>query len=127
MKRQAVHKRDLIFATIEGAPIDGRVMLRRVWAPALRRAGLPYRTWHALRHSCASLLLAAGEPVPSVSKQLGHASTRMTLDVYSHFVPSGKASGASVLAGKLSEDMERFWKGLRFGGGRGPPKSLASY
>ena len=83
-----------MFATIEGKPIDAHNLLKRVWRPALRRAGLPYRKFHALRHSCASLLLAAGQPVPSVAKQLGHASIRMTLDVYAHFVPDGRASGA---------------------------------
>jgi integrase len=107
LQRQKVHERDLIFATVEGKGIDAHNLLKRVWAPALRRAGLAYRKFHSLRHSCASLLLAAGEPVPSVSKQLGHASTRMTLDVYAHFVPSGRASGASVLAGKLAAE----WKG----------------
>jgi integrase len=50
------------------------------------------------------LLLAAGEPVPSVAKQLGHASIRMTLDVYAHFVPSGQSSGATVLAGLHSAE-----------------------
>ena len=114
LKRQAVHERDLMFATVQGKPIDAHNLLNRVWAPALRRAGLPYRKFHALRHPCASLLLAAGEPVPSVAKQLGHASIRMTLDVYAHFVPSGQASGATVLASQLSAE----WKG--FGKAREP-------
>jgi integrase len=108
LRRQTIHERDLIFATVEGKPIDAHNLLKRVWTPALRRAGLPYRKFHALRHSCASLLLAAGEPVPSVAKQLGHASIRMTLDVYAHFVPSGQTSGATVLAGQLSAE----WKGF---------------
>ncbi len=85
LRRQTVHVPDLVFATVEGKPIDAHNLLKRVWAPALRRAGLPYRQVHALRHSCALLLLAAGEPVPSVAKQLGHASIRMTLDAYAHF------------------------------------------
>jgi integrase len=108
LRRQAIHERGLMFATLEGKPIDAHNLLKRVWKPALRRAGLPYRKFHALRHSCASLLLAAGEPVPSVAKQLGHASIRMTLDVYAHFVPSGQASGAKVLASQLSAT----WKGF---------------
>ena len=97
-----------MFATVEGKPIDAHNLLKRVWKPALRRAGLPYRKFHALRHSCASLLLAADEPVPSVATQLGHTSSRMTLDGYAHFVPSGQASGAKALAAQLSAS----WKGV---------------
>ena len=90
--------------------IDPHNLLKRVWKPALWRAGPVYRKFHALRHSCASLLLAAGEPLPSVAKQLGHSSIRMTLDVYAHFVPTGQASGATVLANQISAEWKAFGK-----------------
>ena len=94
----------------DGEPINAHNLLKRVRAPALRRPGLPDRKFHALRHSCASLSLAAGESVPYVAKQLGHASIRMTLDVCSQFAPSGQASGATVLAGQISAEWEGFGK-----------------
>ena len=42
---------------------------------------------HQLRHSYASLLLAAGAHPKYVQEQLGHASIQVTLDVYSHILP----------------------------------------
>ena len=39
---------------------------------------------HSFRHSCASLLINNGQPVTTVSKYLGHASTKETLDTYAH-------------------------------------------
>jgi integrase len=45
-------------------------------------AGIPRLSPHALRHTYASLALQAGIPVDVVSKQLGHASVTMTLNVY---------------------------------------------
>jgi integrase len=41
-----------------------------------------------LRHSCATLLLAANEHPKVVSERLGHASVSLTLDTYSHVLPS---------------------------------------
>ena len=56
---------------------------RRVLDPALRRAGLGDVTSHELRHTAASLAVAAGANVKVVQRMLGHASAAMTLDVYS--------------------------------------------
>ena len=41
-------------------------------------------TWHALRHTHASMLIAAGLPITVVSKRLGHASPAVTLSIYAH-------------------------------------------
>ena len=43
---------------------------------------------HSFRHSCASLLINTGQPVTTVSKYLGHASTKETLDTYAHMFPN---------------------------------------
>ena len=50
-------------------------------------AGVPYRNFHNLRHTCASLLLAQGENIKVIQKQLRHADVRVTLSVYSHLMP----------------------------------------
>jgi integrase len=55
-----------------------------------------------LRHSCASLLLAAGEHQKVVSERLGHASTAKTMDVYSHVVPSMQRAASDKLEAILS-------------------------
>ena len=56
--------------------------------PLLRRAGLPDIRWHDLRHTYATLLLARGTHPTYVQKSLGHASVQLTLDRYSHWMPS---------------------------------------
>ncbi len=56
---------------------------RRVFDPALQAAGLGELTPHELRHTAASLAVAAGANVMAVQRMLGHASAAMTLDVYS--------------------------------------------
>lgn len=57
---------------------------------------------HDLRHFVASHLLQAGVPVTEVSARLGHKSTRMTLDVYGHFIPSDDTAAADLMARLLA-------------------------
>jgi integrase len=54
----------------------------------LGHAGLPPICWHDLRHTCATLLLGRGVHPKLVQQLLGHASITMTLDRYSHWIPS---------------------------------------
>jgi integrase len=54
---------------------------RRLWARILDKAGLRYRKPHVLRHTYASLLIQAGEPITYVQGQLGHHSAAFTLTV----------------------------------------------
>ena len=64
-------------------------VLRRYFKPVLRRAGLDEKLrLYDLRHTCATLLLVVGENPKVVAERLGHASIRMTLDVYSHVLPT---------------------------------------
>ena len=58
-----------------------------VWRPLLRRSGLRYRRIHTLRHTYASLLLERRASLAYVSEQLGHASSSVTLRVYTHPIP----------------------------------------
>jgi len=53
---------------------------------------------HDLRHTHASLLLAAGTPVKVVSERLGHASPTITLGVYAHVMPGMGSEAAARLA-----------------------------
>jgi integrase len=78
---------ELVFLNTLGQPINDGVFRNRAWKPTLKAANLAYRRVHDLRHTYASLMLAAGAPILYVSKQLGHASPKMTLDVYSSYLP----------------------------------------
>jgi integrase len=78
-----------VFLTPDGRPVDFDDFRRSVWAPILRRAGLRYRKPHCLRHTFASLLIEAGEPLPYIQQQLGHHTPAFTLRVYGHLMPRG--------------------------------------
>ena len=80
---------DYVFASEVGTPLHYRNVSRRGLDRAMQRAGLagdgrPKLRWHDLRHTYASLLIAQGANVVFVSRQLGHASPTITLDVYGH-------------------------------------------
>ncbi len=53
----------------------------------LTGAGIPLRRFHDLRHGCATLLLAQGVPLKTVSDILGHSQISITADIYAHVVP----------------------------------------
>ena len=74
---------ELVFTAPQGGVLWLRNWRRRVFDPAVDAAGLGELTPHELRHSAASLAVAAGANVKAVQRMLGHASAAMTLDVYS--------------------------------------------
>ena len=65
------------------------------------KAGLPRIRLHDSRHSCASAMLAAGEPVKVVSEMLGHASPTITLSVYAHVLPGMAEQAGERLSAQL--------------------------
>jgi integrase len=79
-----------------GTPINPENLVNRSFKPLLERAGLPEIRFHDLRHTCATLLLGRGVHPKIVQELLGHATIAMTLDTYSHYLPSmgNQASGA---------------------------------
>lgn len=76
----------LVFTSPNGTPLRYSNMRRRIWNPARSRAGedLETTTPHDLRHTCASLMRAAGADVKAIQQQLGHRSASVTLDTYTH-------------------------------------------
>jgi len=69
----------------------------------VRDAGLPKIRLHDLRHSYATAALAAGIPAKVVIERLGHASVMITLDTYSHILPSMQEDAASTVAKLILE------------------------
>ena len=78
----------LLFATGKGTPLDAQNVINRHFKPLLKDAGLPDIRFHDLRHTCATLLLGRNVNPKLVQHLLGHASITMTLDTYSHWIPS---------------------------------------
>ena len=78
-----------VFCSQVGTPLQHRNVARRMLDPAMEAAklvgeGRPRLRFHDLRHTFASLLIAQGHDIVFVSRQLGHSSTQVTLDVYAH-------------------------------------------
>lgn len=84
---------DLVFATDVGLPLTSG-WVRKSFYRLLDDLGLPRIPLHGLRHTMATLMLAAGEHPKVVSERLGHSSPSFTLTVYSHVMP-GMHEGAS--------------------------------
>jgi integrase len=76
--------RTLVFPDSQGGPLRRQDWRRRVWMPALERAGVPYFRSHDLRHTCATLLLYAGRTLNEVAEHLGHADPGFTARTYAH-------------------------------------------
>lgn len=77
---------------------------RRSFKPIFARASdqgisLPEVRFHDLRHTCATLLLLADVNVKVVSERLGHASIELTLNTYSHVLPTMQKKAAEKMTG----------------------------
>jgi integrase len=76
---------DLVFANIDGKPIDPSVLTHN-FARIVKRAGLEMVRFHDLRHTFASLALLRGAKPKVISEALGHSSVAFTMDSYSHII-----------------------------------------
>jgi integrase len=94
---------DLVFASELGGPLNSRNLAQRNFVRILKAAGLSKEgiVLYSLRHTCATLLLIAGENPKVVSERLGHTSVKMTLDTYSHVLPDMQRGASARLAGML--------------------------
>lgn len=96
---------DLLFVGADGTHLRYSTWRPAVFDPAVKAAGLAGMgiTPHKLRHTAASLAIAAGADVKVVQLMLGHKSAAMTLDIYGHLWPDRLDEVADVLdAGRKS-------------------------
>jgi integrase len=87
----------VVVTTEDGRPMHPET-LSGLFVRQAKRVGLPPIRLHDLRHSVASILLAQGVHPKVVSEQLGHATIALTLDTYSHVIPSLQQEAAGVMA-----------------------------
>ena len=78
----------LVFTSSNGTVLRASNFRRDVWDRAVKRTGLDGLVPHGLRHTAASLAIAAGADVKVVQQMLGHKSATMTLDLYGHLFES---------------------------------------
>ena len=92
---------DLVFPLPDGSPYPPD-KLSRDWGNVVRDKKLPRVTFHALRHSHASALIAAGIDIVTVSGRLGHGSPAITLTVYAHAFHKTDAAAARAIEAALA-------------------------
>jgi integrase len=86
----------LVFTTRAGTPLEPRNTVRTFKA-LLKQAGLPDIRFHDLRHSCVSLLVAAGHHPRVVMETLGHSQIGITMEVYSHVYTGAQDAVAATM------------------------------
>lgn len=86
-----------VFSNASGGYQLQCTLLRDSLKPLLKKADLPSVGLYVLRHTCATLLLLAEVPAKVVSERLGHSKIGITLDTYSHVLPTMQKKAASVL------------------------------
>lgn len=93
---------DLVFPTNKGTP-HYPDSIRKLFKKMLEEAGINSKLYrlYDLRHTCATLLLRANIHPKIVSERLGHSSVAITLDIYSHCVPTMQENATQSLAGML--------------------------
>ncbi|MBO0782319.1 MAG: site-specific integrase, partial [Ktedonobacteraceae bacterium] len=94
---------DWVFCNAIGKPMDAGNIVRRSFRRTLIRAELPIIRFHDLRHSAASLLLSLGVHPKIVQEILGHSQISLTLDTYSHVLPSLQEEAMQRLNTLLAE------------------------
>lgn len=107
---------DLVFVTNRGGPIHELRFVWRYFKPLLKSAGLPNIRLYSLRHTAATLSLAAGVSPKIISEQLGHASVAFTLDVYSHVLPHMQDTAAEKVQRCWSTQQPLRWDAITLSG-----------
>ncbi len=95
----AVDPDALVFTAPKGGPLRRTGFAQRCWRPALAAAGIEGVRVHDLRHTCASLLIAAGANPKAVQAHLGHSTIQVTFDRYGHLF----AGAQEELAGRMEQ------------------------
>lgn len=101
-----------VFPDRDGGPLRRQNVLRRSYVPILEAAGFATKAtkdnpavrmirFHDLRHTSATLLLAANVHPKVVQERLGHSKVSVTLDIYSHVLPSMQKEAAGKLDAML--------------------------
>ncbi len=86
-----------VFCREDGSLLSPERLSRR-FKHASASAGLPIIRFHDLRHTSASVALAAGVALKVVSDRLGHSTTAITADLYTHVSPAVAREAAEAIA-----------------------------
>jgi integrase len=85
-----------VLAGVDGKP-QSPSTVTKAWPRAMAAAGMPGVTLHSLRHTHASMLIASGMDVLTISRRLGHGSPTITLRVYGHLIHGTDDHAAQIM------------------------------
>lgn len=97
------NEHDLVFVNPEGRPLDPKYVNNRL-KEIMVKAKLPPMSFHKLRHTAATLMLAEGIPLNQVRDQLGHSQISLTANIYGHAVPTALRPAAEALERAMRRD-----------------------
>jgi integrase len=95
---------NLVFCSEDGKRIWPR-NFNRQYTSLMKSAGIAYKKPHTMRHTCASLLLEAGEELKNVQELLGHSRIAVTADIYAHVLEKSKKKALNRLNGLIKVDL----------------------
>jgi len=102
--RNGAHSDSPLFTSPEGMPLHHSNFRRRIFAPACRAAGLEGVTFHDLRRTHATMLVAQGYDAKVVQERMGHKSISTTLAYYAKATEEGKVKAAGAKDQYLAVD-----------------------
>jgi len=88
-EQREIHRRiggEFFFSSPTGAMVDTSNLRKRVWRPALEKAGIEYREMKQTRHSFATNALSCGENPLWIARVMGHRDTDMIIRVYGKYI-----------------------------------------
>ena len=94
-----------MFSDKAGKPLIGARVSRR-FKETIEKVDVPEISFHEMRHTHATLLLLAGVSPKVVQERLGHSNVSITLQTYSHVLPSLQAHAAAALNEILTMDAQ---------------------
>ena len=86
-----------VFTSDDGTPVDFGNFHVRAFRQLAKRAGVPDATFHALRHTFATLLLGSGVDIKTAQTALGHKRASITIDTYAHAIPGNLDRATATL------------------------------
>ena len=92
-----------VLAAYDGRPQSPNAVTK-AWPVAMAAIGMSGVTLHSLRHTHASMLVASGMDILTVSRRLGHSSPTITLGVYGHLVSGTDDRAADIMERALGSN-----------------------
>jgi len=93
-----------VFAMADGGYLSPNA-ITKAWPAAMAAIGMPAVTLHSLRHTHASVLIASGLDILTISRRLGHSSPTITLNVYGHLIHGTDDRAAQVMDAAFGSKM----------------------